>query len=194
MTSDKWLRWGWERQISVLNVRIGKALQAILRLLNKYWVNVPYKWFIDTSRGAGSVKGVGVLGVLFSGNSANYMWRCVFFGNAFPPFIKKSSVWFLFCHFAHFFFQKWITENPFVPHPFCFHWCVRSHVLRIVMVEHKWVHKLSQTRRFGRLYACCISLTQVFNKMIWFIPLEVNNFGHESAAGCVIWKMLSKAL
>lgn len=129
--------------------------------IQRCWFCQNLKWLISAWSG---LRIHSKAGVLFSGNSANYMWRCVIFGNAFPPpFIKKSSLWFLFCHFAHFIFQKWITENPFVPHPFCFHWCVRSHVIRIVMVEHKWVHKLSQTR-FGRLYACCISPTQVFNK------------------------------
>lgn len=49
-------------------------------------------------------------------------------------------------------------------------------------------HKLNQSRRFGRLYLCCISSTQVFNKIIWFIPLKVNNFGHKSAAWCAIWE------
>ncbi len=111
----------------------------------------------------------------------------------FPPhfFSSKKAACCSVVSYCTFKFSKHeLQRTP----PFFSHWRVRLYVVRIIVVEQKWVHTLNQSRRFGRLYACCISPTQVFNKMIWFIPLEVNNFGHGSAAWCVIWETLSEVL
>lgn len=121
-----------------------------------------------------------------------FLWKC-----SLPtfPFHSEKAACCSVLSFCTFKFSK--NESPRTP---CLspiflsssHWCVRLHNIIAVMAEHKRVHKFNQSGGFGRLYSCCISPTQVFNKMIWFILLEVNNFTHESAAWCVTWETLSE--
>lgn len=106
---------------------------------------------------------------------------CVFFGNALHPtsFIEKGRMSLFYVikvcfHFAHLIYPKMNHGGPLFFSLIC-----TIRFLVIVMVEHKGGLTLKEftnsIQKVGRLYTCC-SLTQVFNKVIWFIPLEANNF------------------
>lgn len=117
---------------------------------------------------------------------------CFLWQNAQPTFfIEKGCM--LFCyvikvcfHFAHLIYPKMNHGGPLFFSLICKTYC-NCHGWAQTRTYIEVRSSQAQSRKFARLYTCC-SPTQVFNKMIWFIPLEVNNLSWLCYLNILWWR------